>query len=412
MQINQLTIHNFRSFRHVDIALKPMSVIVGANASGKSNLVQLFRFLRDLAREGLANAVSLQGGADYLLNLQLGKQEPLKVSLKAANSVALSQKGTKKRVEKIEYSLELRFNASDNQFEFQREEVLFEASAPSSKKSSNGSIFPSSFKVVRVGGDVSIEPFIVEDSRISRRVMTIPRDYSVLQLIPYPIAPLMSKIESSEGAHIHTLFKNISIFDFYPKMLKQPAPVRSRASLEEDGSNLAIVLEELLRNEESRLILLNALEYFLPFITDIQVQHSTDRSVLIQLAEKYHGQKLLPALLLSDGTLEILAIIIALRFSSISSPAVFEEPERNLHPSLVSRLVGMFQEESKTRQVIFTTHNPEVLRHTHIDSLFLVSRDKDGFSAVTRPAERERVQVFLKNELGLDDLFVDNLLEV
>lgn len=60
--IERLRLRNFRSFKDVDIELRPLNIVVGANASGKTNLVQAFRFLRDLAQHGLENAVSLQGG--------------------------------------------------------------------------------------------------------------------------------------------------------------------------------------------------------------------------------------------------------------------------------------------------------------------------------------------------------------
>jgi len=52
MSIQRLYVQNFRSFRQIDLALPDFSVLVGANAAGKSNFVQIFRFLRDVAREG------------------------------------------------------------------------------------------------------------------------------------------------------------------------------------------------------------------------------------------------------------------------------------------------------------------------------------------------------------------------
>ena len=41
---------------------------------------------------------------------------------------------------------------------------------------------------------------------------------------------------------------------------------------------------------------------------------------------------------------------------------------------------------------------------------YLVARDAEGFSTITKPAEREDVKGFLQNEIGLEELFVDNLL--
>jgi len=61
----------------------------------------------------------------------------------------------------------------------------------------------------------------------------------------------------------------------------------------------------------------------------------------------------------------------------------------------------MFEEVSSQKQIIFTTHNPEVVRHVGLNNLLLVARDANGFSSVSRPEQRETVKVFLQNELGV-----------
>lgn len=62
------------------------------------------------------------------------------------------------------------------------------------------------------------------------------------------------------------------------------------------------------------------------------------------------------------------------------------------------------------KQLIVTTHNPAVVKSAGINNLLLISR-KDGFSEIIKPVENERVKLFLKHEIGLDDLFIKNLLE-
>jgi hypothetical protein len=49
------------------------------------------------------------------------------------------------------------------------------------------------------------------------------------------------------------------------------------------------------------------------------------------------------------------------------------------------------------------------VKHTDIENLLLVSRDKEGFSTISNPSEKNEVKIFLKNELGLDEIFVQNL---
>ena len=75
MPITSIAVTNFKSFR--DMVFEPASfnIIIGSNASGKSNLIQVFKFLRDIAKYGLPNAVSLQGGVEYMRNTIIGASE-------------------------------------------------------------------------------------------------------------------------------------------------------------------------------------------------------------------------------------------------------------------------------------------------------------------------------------------------
>jgi predicted ATPase len=77
MPIREISVSNFKSFRELRIEPDNFNIVIGSNASGKSNLIQIFKFLRDIAKYGLNNAISLQGGVEYLRNTNIGAQEPL-----------------------------------------------------------------------------------------------------------------------------------------------------------------------------------------------------------------------------------------------------------------------------------------------------------------------------------------------
>jgi predicted ATPase len=64
MRVTKLFLQNWRNFLKVDVALRERMFIVGPNASGKSNLLDAFRFLRDIAepRGGFQEAVQSRGG--------------------------------------------------------------------------------------------------------------------------------------------------------------------------------------------------------------------------------------------------------------------------------------------------------------------------------------------------------------
>lgn len=80
MFISNLKIKNFKSISSADINFEPLTMLVGANASGKSNLINVFRFISNIATDGIDNAIALQGGMPYLANASLPKGTPIEIA--------------------------------------------------------------------------------------------------------------------------------------------------------------------------------------------------------------------------------------------------------------------------------------------------------------------------------------------
>ncbi|MBC8521401.1 MAG: AAA family ATPase, partial [Methanomicrobia archaeon] len=80
MQIKTIKVSNFKSFEEVNVDLGGFNVLIGANASGKSNFINVLQFLKDIAENGLDNAISMQG-ADYIQNINIGASKNLSVEL-------------------------------------------------------------------------------------------------------------------------------------------------------------------------------------------------------------------------------------------------------------------------------------------------------------------------------------------
>jgi predicted ATPase len=118
-----------------------------------------------------------------------------------------------------------------------------------------------------------------------------------------------------------------------------------------------------------------------------------------------------PVTLIFDGTIHIIALIIALYFEK-RPVVVFEDIDRGIHPSLMSKVIDLLMEVSTDKQIFVTTHNPQVIKHAPHESILLVSRDARGFSTITRPLEKDTIQTFLKHDLSVDDLYIQNMLEL
>ena len=151
------------------------------------------------------------------------------------------------------------------------------------------------------------------------------------------------------------------------------------------------------------------IKLILPFIDEIKIENNVNKSVFFKVIESYN-KKEFPSYMLSDGTVNILAVIVALYFQDDNAVIVLEEPERNIHPKLLSTLVSILSDVSDKKQIFVTTHNPFIIKEANLDDIYLVSRDENGISNITKPIDDERIKTFLENDLGIEDLFVDGIL--
>jgi len=403
MNISQLRAQNFKSFDTVDVELGDFNVLIGANASGKSNFLSLLTFLRDIAREGVEDAVSMQSGEiDLLRNVQIGSAQPTKICMESGYGLddpgAPPEFGWKAGLRSesammsgFQYRIGLQHEKSDfsiaeectkwagyfREYENPSDDEAFEV-----RSSNRESLSETNAHSTSNGAPI-------EEEDIAR--MSLLEKETVWSIL-------------ARGA-----MSRFRIFDFGKKVGIEGAPQKGRSQLEEDGGNVALVLRRLLKDEEKRRKFLNLAATLLPFVEDVDVERFGGQSLLMTLQESHAEGQYLPSSLLSEGTIRVVALLIALYFENKWVMA-FEEPATSLHPKLISRLMQMMKEVSEDKQVFMTTHNPEVLKHIDLDDVYLVSRDDEGFSQITKPADKKEVRVFLENDLGIDDLFVQNLL--
>jgi len=412
MAIKRIRVSNFKSFKELDLELGKFNVVVGANASGKSNFISIFGFIRDIANEGLDNAVSLQG-SEYLTNIGISQPQTLSLKitlgsqgfgLRVADSVFAS-------VDEADYEFSLRFESKPAKFKIVKDLLKLKVSYTNFAKAKNGKL--QNVKVVGAGSITIRNEKGTPKFRVNR-----PRDLktrTAKDLFP----PFMREKLKPTALLLQTPFfffpplettlSNMSIYDFDPKLSKKAVPVAGKSELEEDGSNLSLVLKSIVGNEEKKRKFSNLIRDLLPFVDDLDTDKFADKSLLFKLRENYFKNTYFPASFISDGTVNISALLVALYFED-KPIGIIEEPERNIHPHLISKVMDMMKDASKKKQIIVTTHSPEIVKHADLADILLVSRDKNGFSTISRPSEKKEVKIFLKNEMGVDELYVQNLL--
>ena len=407
MNISRLRAQNFKSFDTVDVELGDFNVLIGANASGKSNFLSLLTFLRDIAREGVEDAVSMQSGEiDLLRNVQIGSAQPTKICFESGYGLddpgappglgwggpwALELGAERITTSGFRYRVGLQHRESD--FQISEEEISW------------------GYFEGKEGFDESTFQVEVND----RKLLSQQNERSSANGVPsgFPEKEKMSLLRLEEKpwpifTRQQLLGWQVYNFDFH-RSSSVSSSQKGKTQLEESGSNVALVLRHLLKDEEKRRKFLNLAATLLPFVEDLDVERLGGQSLLMTLQESHAEGQYLPSSLLSEGTIRVVALLIALYFENKWVMA-FEEPTTSLHPKLISRLVQMMKEVSEDKQIFMTTHNPEVIKHVDLDDVYLVSRDEEGFSQITKPVDKKEVRVFLENDLGIDDLFVQNLL--
>jgi predicted ATPase len=419
MAIKKLRVTNFKSFNDLELELGQFNVLVGANASGKSNFVQIFRFLRDIARYGLTDALALQGDTEYLRNIYIGPASNSSFEILSEEEINFddfhmtNQEGGsewREEIKEVFYHFALTSRGKGREIETAEDTLRLKGRFFRTRAGEEEYLGSGELTMSNTMGDVE-NSIIIDGKRIGEAWFarfdahqSLPQELLLGHAALFP--PVTAFLFPPLGIK-GTL--PIAIYDFDPKLAKRGL-LAGRRELEGDGSNLAIVLNALLQDQEDKRAFLNLMKDALPFVESIMVERAFDTSLQIQLKEMY-SQKYLPAEFLSDGTMSIAALIVALFFEE-KPFIIIEEPERHIHPYLISRVVNMLKEASEKRQVIITTHSPEIVKYVDVKDLLLLSRDKEGFSTISRPKDAGMVKAFLEHDLGVEELYVQNLLGV
>ncbi|MCD6418538.1 AAA family ATPase, partial [bacterium] len=248
--IKAIKVKNFKTFKELDVELGNFNVLIGANASGKSNFISIFRFLKDIVSTGLGNAISMHGGVEYLRNINIGASKNLSIKVVFDREFRAAQlfKGdlVGMRTYEIIYEFALKFNKRGSGFTIVRDELVLKYKVvrleKKRKKIEEKDIFGNGEIIISRGGNGKINidinmpneiplkegdifPSYLREERLSRGELLLERPFF---LIPFPIKLYL---------------EDIAIYDFDPKLSRRAYPVTGKAELEENGANLSIVIK-------------------------------------------------------------------------------------------------------------------------------------------------------------------------
>ena len=417
--ITRVWARNFRSIEYAELELGPLTVLVGPNASGKSNLLDILGFLADAARDGLKTAITRRGGIDSIgrrtptgrvLGPEIGLQYQFTDGT-LEHSFALTRRG------RGEYRIKR---------EYARLELTYETFEPCEIELVNRRLIKPNLKSIFKNA----EPQLTEEGRNAsslaqtlnqhipglgaQNLLLIAEEPSLTALLLYIF---QFQKDPGEGNRRFQLMyqallgarynlRNIGMYHIFPNSLRDPQKVADSHPLAAGGENLASILKDTVQKKNRFLPeLKEALSVAVPGVRDIRVKTAGSYYVVELKHERDEGTGKGLWFDLShesDGTLRLLAILTAL-FQDPAPPLIgLEEPELAIHPGAMAVLADTMKEASLRGQVLVATHSPDLINLLPIESIRAVTAE-DGSTRVGRIAEHQLKSVkdnlFLPGEL-------------
>jgi predicted ATPase len=391
--ITELGVENFKSFGSdmSPLFLRPLNFVVGANASGKTNLLSALRFLKIALLQNVEIAVGeFEGPGEVRNKIQRERKEtkPVRLHLKVdGTKLGLAKfrlgKAAARHAKSFNYHVEIDVRSNDEEPLVQREELFAEFT-----DESNQSL---RYKMVRSQNQVTIEDPVFGQS---------PSE-------PIPIAPQdTSRLAAGTGFFSPplVLFRNFiegwSFFNISPAVARQPCKEVPELALGEAGEYLAAILHKLEKQNGEK----GSLEQIVAGLRGAVPGFKSVRTKALEVEGKWTFQVVEDRIRgainprsVSDGTIRLLAMMVIAHWSARRSTLLaIEEPENGLHPHLSKHVVELLRTASETRQVLATTHNPSFLDELEPEEVILCDKE-DGFTVVRHASEIAEIKSFRKH---------------
>ena len=386
--ITSMRLVNFKNFADETLRVGPFTVIVGANASGKSNIRDAFRFLHGIGRGyTLAEIIGGKYGADW---------KPIRG---AANEIVqFGQSGFSIEVgiqledADLSYLVEVGCQEEDSGFRFAREKLTGKL------KSKSGSEREYRSFTVNSNPDRSTsEPTPTDEYPLLFQVFLSIREGdrkiqerfgSVLEVIGEPISIPSKEFLKPYIQQTFGILADMRFLEPLPERMREPA-FPGHTVLGDSGENLAIVLDAICSDDGRKDVLTAWLRELTPMdVRDLRFPRDPSGRVHLQILED--NERTVSAYSASDGTLRFLAMLAALLGTNPAGLYFFEEIDNGIHPGRLSLLMDLIERQTAKlhTQVLTTTHAPTlltVMNDTTFEQTSVVCRLKDTSKAIIRP---------------------------
>jgi predicted ATPase len=371
--VRSLTLKGFRSFALERVELSDLTFLVGPNGAGKSNLVDALALLQEASTHPLSQAIENRGGLDALAYQPETKGKTngfgLRVDLAGTGltSAHYSFEVHPHREHSFEVASEQCYvNSTEGEFWFHRERKDF--------RSNVAGLLP------------LLDP----------QFLALPLIGGTRQFLP-----------------VYKILTWMAVYKLGVEPLRQTRKAEANDRLAADWSNAANVLQHLAEKHPRAV---ERISEILSAVTPAKLRvmpriQGGMVSIAFEQERSDSSHVTFDAVNMSDGTLRILGLLLAVFQRTSRTLLIFEEPDANLHPGALSVVSDLLEEASRKKQVLVTTHSPELLDAKWIkpENLRVVYWENDAsrISPVGK-ASREALQEHL---MGAGELLRANVLD-
>jgi predicted ATPase len=376
-----LTVRNFRTLTDTKLPLGPLTVMVGPNAAGKSNVLHALEFLGDVTRKGIESAFGERGGFDALA-FRGGPKPVSRISVGVEG--IWSDFASEETPDRYELSISRRRLASTDrgrpQYTTYRQERFTQHpvdGAETSVELTSGSLtVDSPVEAEQTWGPVSVGPM----------ASALHGDQALPVGLP--------SAHAMENVRRH--LSQIRVFDPDVREARKPWGIsESGRFLASDAANLADFLRGLQEDGDAWEFLLEDVRKVVPQIRDIHLVTPPDfasyRTAVELEEEGLRGRTRLTEA--SWGTVRILCMLAIFHDPNPPLLTCIEEIDHGIHPHALSLMAERLREASERSQYLVTTHSPVFVNELEPEEFVPCERRPSGASVIParKPADTRRV---------------------
>ena len=357
--LEYIRVEGFRSIKEMDMEMRPINILIGANGAGKSNFISLFTFIKHLSKGKLQNYIAREGGARNLLHFGAKNTRDITIDLE---------------IDIVQYHVKLISDTSQDLLIFEEESITLGPDKWDLKHTNK----ESGLSIIPLTGN------IVMDER-TKEYLDQCRVYHFVDTDSYAGYKAANKL-----ANHHYL--------------------------EQDAANIAPFLYYLKSSDidEYRISyyqIVSAIKAVAPFFHDFYLYPdgvAGNEHITLRWEHAQYDNPL-SANMLSDGTARFICLATLLHQPESLMPKtiVLDEPELGLHPDALAVLAEMIQQLARKTQIIISTQSVEFSNRFEPEDFIVVEENKGA--SIFKRLDRVPLETWLE-EYGIGDIWTKNLI--